>query len=240
MSPLMRRSVLCTLAIGVGCLTALRGAEIDGLIVVKHKLTRRKITLPSGPYDRGITVQVGGETADDPLTYERKHVVIYLEGDLGGAKSGQPAPIMEQKNRRFVPDLLVISAGTTVSFPNLDPIFHNVFSLSKPKSFDLGNYPAGHTRTVAFANSGVVLVNCHLHTNMTAAIVVTPNRWSAIADGEGHFALHGVPQGVHTIVAWHKAAGFFHQIVKTVDGQSAHVEFMIPLDEQGAGTLAQR
>ena len=91
--------------------------------------------------------------------------------------------------------------GSTVSFPNNDPVFHNVFSLSNSKSFDLGNYPKGHTRTVTFTKPGIVFVNCHLHPNMSAAILVSPNQWSTKADKAGHFKLQDVPPGKYTVVA---------------------------------------
>jgi hypothetical protein len=120
--------------------------------------------------------------------------------------------------------------GSTVSFPNLDPVFHNVFSLSKPKEFDLGNYPKGHTRTVVFQKPGVVFVNCHLHPNMSAAIVISPNRWGVKAGPDGKFTLAVVPPGSYTIVAWHKTAGFFRQRV-TIADKSIAVEFFIPLGE---------
>jgi len=83
-------------------------------------------------------------------------------------------PQVAQLDRRFSPDLLVISAGSTVSFPNMDPIFHNIFSLSKAKSFDLGSYDQGQNRKVMFPKAGIVDVYCHLHPNMEATIVVTP------------------------------------------------------------------
>ena len=220
-------------------LAAVSAADIEGTVVIKHKLTKRKVTLSTGPYDRGIAVGLGSEEPVNPLEYERKHVVVYLDGDVPGGKPSSVA-VMEQKNRRFAPDLLAIPAGAAVSFPNLDPIFHNVFSLSKPKSFDLGNYPAGHTRTVMFPTPGIVLVNCHLHTNMTAAIVVTPNRWNTIPSGDGHFTLGNVPPGKHTVVAWHKAAGLFRATVMVTAAQGAHVEFIIPLDENGNAALAQK
>ena len=89
---------------------------------------------------------------------------------------------MEQQNRRFAPDLVVIPAGSSVSFPNFDPIFHNVFSLSKAKSFDLGNYSKGQTRMVTFPKPGIVAVYCHLHPNMAGTIVVTPNQWGVRVD----------------------------------------------------------
>jgi plastocyanin len=216
--------------LGLLCLPALTAADIDGTITIKHKLTKRRVTAAAGAYDRGVGVELRTDAAEDPLIYERSHVVIYIDGPVA---SNPGSATLEQKNRRFVPDLVVIPAGSSIAFPNLDPIFHNVFSLSKPKSFDLGNYPQGHSRTVTFAEPGIVLVNCHLHTNMSAAIVVTPNQWCTRSDETGRFSLHGVPAGKHTIVAWHKAAGFFRQTVTLNDSHSTVVEFDIPLDENG-------
>ena len=158
-------------------------------------------------------------------------MVVYLEGDL--PQEIRPATAeMAQQNRRFSPDTLWIAAGSAVSFPNFDPIFHNVFSLSKPKEFDLGNYPKDHTRTVTFPKPGIVFVNCHLHPNMSAAIVISPNRWGTKASPDGAFTLAEVPAGIYTIVAWHKNAGFARQRV-TIGAQSVHVEFLIPLPALG-------
>jgi plastocyanin len=182
-------------------------------------------------------VKLASDEADDPLTFERMRVVIYLEGEL---RSEPITATMEQKNRKFIPDTVVIPAGSTVSFPNLDPIFHNVFSLSKPKTFDLGNYPKDHTRTVTFAKPGIVFVDCHLHPNMAGVIVVTPNKWSAKADATGRFQLRGVPPGSYRVVAWHRAAGFFRQTVKVTENRSSEVQFLIPLAENGAIAIAQR
>jgi len=137
---------------------------------------------------------------------------------------------LNQQDRRFSPDLVVIPAGSSVSFGNLDPIFHNVFSLSKAKSFDLGNYPKDQSRIVTFPKAGIVFVDCHLHPNMSAAIVVTPNRWSTKADASGHFVLSGLGPGTYTIVAWHRAAGFFRKTVRVTEGGVENVEFIIPLD----------
>jgi plastocyanin len=207
-----------------------RAADIDGTVVIKCKLTKRKVTASSGSYDRGVAVPLGSAEPDDPLAFERNHVVIYLEGDL---PSKPMTAVMEQKSRQFVPDLVVISAGSTISFPNLDPIFHNVFSLSKPKEFDLGNYPKDHTRTVVFPKPGIVFVNCHLHPNMTATVVVTPNQWNTKPDGSGKFTLPKVVPGTYTVVAWHKSAGFFRQKVTVSESRGATLQFLIPVDENG-------
>jgi plastocyanin len=178
-------------------------------------------------------VELGTDPVQDPLAYERSHVVVYLEG--ANLPSRVITATMEQKNRRFIPDLVVIPVGSTVSFPNLDEIFHNVFSLSKARSFDLGNYPMNKTKLVTFSKAGVVFVNCHLHPNMAAAIVVSPNQWSTKADGNGKFVLPQVPPGKYTIVAWHKTAGYFRQEITVTEKGKAGVEFLIPVDESAIG-----
>ena len=203
----------------------------------KQRLTRQRVTAASNLYDRGPAVELRSDPQDDPLAAERARVVIYLEGNF---PSKPITATMEQKERRFIPELLVIPVGSTVSFPNLDPIFHNVFSLSKAKSFDLGNYAKDHTRTVTFSKPGVEFVNCHLHSNMSAAIVVAPNQWCATADRAGNFILRDVPAGPYTIVAWHKAAGSFRQTVVVAPNRGASVTFFVPIDANGAETGVAR
>lgn len=218
-----RPVILCALNLA---LVTVQAAEIEGTVIIHRPLTKRKVTVAAGAYERGIAVSPGRTSERDALGFERSHVVIYLEGDLPSKPS---TTTMNQENKQFVPDLLAIPAGSTVSFPNLDPIFHNVFSLSKIKEFDLGNYPMNKTRMVTFAKPGIVFVNCHLHPNMTGAIVVSPNSFCVRAGEDGHFALSDVPGGTYTIVAWHKAAGFFRKTVTVADGPVAPVTFLIPV-----------
>ena len=142
---------------------------------------------------------------------------------------------MEQQNRRFSPDLVVIPAGSSVSFPNFDPIFHNVFSLSKAKSFDLGNYSKGQTRMVTFPKPGIVAVYCHLHPNMTGTIVVTPNQWGVRVDAAGQYTLANVPPGKYTVVAWHKTGGTFRKTIEVTASRDAVADFFVPLAELAAG-----
>lgn len=223
---MVEKLLFCALAVSVAGPTS--GGTIDGTIVVNRKLTKRRVTPAVGVYDRGTAVELAKDSAEDELAFERERVVIYLEGDLGVRPGVPVAGKMEQENRRFVPDTLWVAAGSAVSFPNLDPIFHNVFSLSRPKSFDLGNYPKDHTRTVVFPKPGIVFVNCHLHPNMSGVIVVTPNGWGAKADANGKFTIGDIPSGSYKIVAWHKTAGFFHQQVNVGD-KPVSVQFVIPL-----------
>jgi plastocyanin len=225
----MPKSAWILVLAGVVELAALRAADIEGNVVIKRKLTKRKVTPAAGFYDRGVAVDLRSDKGEDPLAFERSRVVVYLDGEL---PSKPLTATLEQKNRQFFPDTLVIPAGSTVSFPNLDPIFHNVFSLSKVKAFDLGNYSKDHPRSVTFSKPGIVFVNCHLHPNMTAAIVVSPNQWNTKADGAGRFVLPNVPPGNYTIVAWHKAGGTFRQNVKVTENGASEVRFIIPLDEE--------
>src|SRR5579864_6392516 len=179
-----RRALIATIVFPLTLACVVSGADVRGTITVERKLTPRNITPVAGLYQRGSAVALEPDSNQSALDYERSHVVVYLERDQRETSVTAP-PItaeMEQQNRRFSPDLVVVPAGSAVSFPNFDPIFHNVFSLSKPKSFDLGNYSKGQTRVVTFPKPGIVSVYCHLHPNMAGTIVVTPNQWAARVD----------------------------------------------------------
>lgn len=232
------------LLIAIVTLTASVWAQnITGTIVIKTKLTKRSVTPSISVYQRGPAVKLGKDPEEDPLAFERSRVVIYLEEpaaaqpDPAGTSPANPGPLMMQQasmqqiGRRFSPDLLVIPAGSTVSFPNLDPIFHNIFSLSKPRTFDLGSYNKGETRTVAFPKPGIVEVYCHLHPNMEATILVTPNRWYARSDSFGQYKIPDVPPGRYVVVAWHKSAGFLRKSVFVEAGRDSVVDFFVPVDK---------
>jgi plastocyanin len=211
---------------------AMSAADLNGTVVIEKKLTRRNVTATAPAYQRGAPVALGAihgsKPIEDPLAFERSHVVVYLEGKGPAAPERLTEQRIEQQDRQFLPDLLVAPVGSTVSFPNMDAIFHNVFSLSKPKAFDLGNYPKGQTRTVLFPAAGIVYVYCHLHPNMAASIVITPNQWSARVDEDGRFRLPDVPPGKYTAVAWHKTAGFFRQTVVVTENAAPPLRFVIP------------
>jgi plastocyanin len=208
--------------------STLLGETITGTILIKRKLTRRSVTAPVSVYQRGNTVQLESDRQTDPLDFERSHVVIWLENEKPAHASEAS---IEQMGRRFVPDLVVIPAGSSVAFPNIDPIFHNVFSLSPAKSFDLGNYPRGDSRSVQFTKTGIIHVGCHLHPNMSATIVVTPGGHFARSDAAGNFEIPDLAAGRYSVVAWHKTAGLFRQSVQVLPGSGAQISFFIPLAE---------
>lgn len=109
---------------------------------------------------------------------------------------------IDQKNEQFLPRMVVIPRGSTIAFPNQDRVFHNVFSLSKTKRFDLGLYRDGESRSVTFKRTGVVDVFCNIHPKMAARVMVVPNRFYALTDSQGRFSLADVPAGTYTAVAW--------------------------------------
>jgi plastocyanin len=107
-----------------------------------------------------------------------------------------------QKNKEFTPHLLVIPTGTSVDFPNLDPFFHNVFSLFNGRRFDLGLYEAGSHRSVSFDREGVSYIFCNIHTEMGAVVVSLRSPYYAVSSGDGSFIVHDVPPGRYRIQTW--------------------------------------
>ena len=165
-------------------------------------------------------------------------VVVFLEEvSKASAPDGRnvPAPVMRQDGLTFHPHLLTILRGTTVEFPNADPIFHNVFSLSRASSFDLGRYPQGSSRSVRFEKPGVVKVFCHIHSDMNAIILVLDNPFFARPGADGRYQIGAVPPGEYRVVAWHERAKPFRRSVRIDPGRDAVLDFAIPLKEPQDG-----
>lgn len=111
-------------------------------------------------------------------------------------------PTMAQKDVMFVPSVMAVAVGTSVSFPNLDPFFHNVFSFSSTRKFDLGRYPKGETETVTFDQPGLVKIFCEIHASMRAYVHVLETPYFAVADEEGKFTIADVAPGEYTLHCW--------------------------------------
>ena len=114
--------------------------------------------------------------------------------------------VLAQKNQAFSTRVLACVVGSTIDFPNQDPIFHNVFSVSSIRRFDLGKYPQGHSKQVRFLKTGVVPVFCDIHPNMACFIVVLPNRAFTQPAADGSFTLPDLPAGTYTVKVWHPDA----------------------------------
>jgi len=107
----------------------------------------------------------------------------------------------------FVPRVLAVSAGAAVEFRNPDGVYHNTFSISRSKRFDLGKLAPGASRSVTFDKPGIVNLYCDLHPNATGFVLVLPTAVFAHADASGTFALPALPQGTYTVTAWHPRFG---------------------------------
>jgi plastocyanin len=140
---------------------------------------------------------------------DRRRSVVYLETAPQGAFEVPPPrahAVLDQRNQTFVPYVLAVMAGTTVDFPNSDRTYHNVFSLSKTRRFDLGRYPRGESRSVRFDEPGVVRVFCEIHSHMNAFILVFAHRYFATAEADGRYRIDGVPPGTYTVAVWNDGA----------------------------------
>ena len=166
-------------------------ADKSNVAFTDTKPARSKLE-PAKPKKAGLGTIVGKVTGV-------ANAVIYVE-DL--QEVGKGSASMKQEGRQFVPNLLVVQKGTNVSFPNLDAIFHNVFSVTPDHSFDLGSYQKGESKSVTMAKSGVVSVYCNMHPEMVGHVLVVPNGFYVRTGNDGFFKLQNVPAGRRRIVAW--------------------------------------
>lgn len=155
--------------------------------------------------------------------------VVYLEAAPRGAFEAQEAghAVMDQRNETFVPHLLAITTGTAVDFPNSDRFYHNVFSLSKTKRFDLGRYAAGESKRVVFDKPGIVRVFCEIHSHMNAYILVFNHPYFAVSDEEGRYHIDNVPPGTYNVVAWYEGTSAEPRPATVPDGGAAELDFTI-------------
>ena len=157
-------------------------------------------------------------------TVDWRRSVVYLESapSLAFPDTEPQRATMDQRNETFVPHVLAITVGSTVDFPNSDHTYHNVFSISKVRSFDLGHYAAGRSKSVRFDKPGIVRVFCEIHSHMSAFILVFSHRYFAVTDADGRYQITRVPAGRYTLNAWNEGAvRESRQIVVSGEGGSA-------------------
>jgi plastocyanin len=132
--------------------------------------------------------------------------VVYIDQPISEITPGAPAlaAVTTQKNANFEPHVLPIAVGTTVRWPNDDDIYHNVFSMSDTKEFDLGYYKKDKTPELVFDKTGRVDVFCAIHSKMHCIILVLPNSYFAAADVHGRYQIRDLPPGTYRVRAWHE------------------------------------
>jgi plastocyanin len=174
----------------------------------------------------------------------RKHsdysgVVVWLEPLSDAASPARSIHAeMIQKDKTFSPHVLAITVGTTVDFPNYDPIFHNAFSNYNGQIFDIGLYPPGTSRSIPFRRPGVVRVFCNIHPSMSAVIVVLKTRYFAVSDRSGAFQIAGVPPGSYRLGVFHERATelTLAALGRTVEISEPHAQ-LPPLSVSESGYL---
>jgi len=150
-------------------------------------------------------ITIGGKPTADAVVSVEGLVQGNLKSQISDLKSIRA--MMDQRDMKFLPRVLPVVVGTTVDFPNNDKTFHNVFSTSEAKKFDLGLYPSGKSRSVDFDKPGVVKILCNVHPDMEAFVVVKGHPYYATTDARGNYRLNGVPLGKYRLEVWHPDFG---------------------------------
>jgi plastocyanin len=192
---------------------------------IHGRVTFPDVSTPTGA--RPGVSDLGGSSPHDMV--DRRKSVVYLDAVARQAFDDLPAGRvrMDQRNEQFVPRLLAITVGTIVDFPNSDIKFHNVFSLSKTRPFDLGRYAPGRTGGVRFDRPGLVRVFCDIHSHMSANILVFSHRFFALTDDLGRYAIPNVPPGSYTVMVWSELGSAEPQHVTVAEGAVNEVDFQV-------------
>lgn len=225
----MPRSLVAA-ALAVGFVTLPRAQTSDTGTIVGHVTLKRRIggaALPSTAYPtRAI-----GPRATHPIP-EIRNVVVYLKDPAFRGALPIHRVEMQQEHETFVPHVVAVTRGSTVDFPNEDPIYHNVFSLSSTATFNLGRYPTGQSRHQTMMRAGIVKVYCQIHSHMSATILVFDHPYFTIPALDGTFELTGLPAGTFTLVGWHERVGERTATVHTDRGEVTTVDLSLPVESE--------
>ncbi len=193
-----------------------------------HRVLALVISLASVAHAGGRVVGKVTVTEADGRPASSADVIVYVTGyDEPGDPNAAPVKIA-QKDRKFQPDLVAITVGESVSFPNSDGFLHNVFSQSAARPFDLGSFRKGDMKSKDFPSPGVVDVYCNIHPEMAATILVLPNRRHVRTAPDGSFTLEGVRPGTWNVFAYTRRATKPASAKVTVtEGQDATVNLAL-------------
>ena len=194
---------------------AIAQATIEGKVELPQPSA---VQLTTQRYQNSAEAQTG--PPDPPMA------VVYLEGNFASVASSSHPAEMAQKNINFAPNLLPIRVGTTVTFPNLDDTYHNVFSYSKTKRFDLGRYRKDEKpESVLFDKPGVVTLHCEVHGTMRGTILVLDTPFFQKTNLNGGYRLRDLPAGHYVCKAWLSENDIRSREVDLKPGVTLHVDF---------------
>jgi plastocyanin len=193
---------------------------------IRGRLDIRKL---ARPVERRPDVSAPGAAGPRDLPDLRRGVVYLETAPRAAFDERDPGrAVMDQRNERFVPHVLAVMVGTIVDFPNSDLTYHNVFSLSRAKKFDLGRYAAGKSKAVVMDRPGVVRVFCDIHSHMSAFILVFNHPFFSVTDADGRFELPGLPAGSYNLVGWYEGDARVSRQVAVPGSGWADVELVVP------------
>ncbi len=162
-------------------------------------------------------------------TSESAPVVLYVTGFSDEAE--KTAARITQRDKKFVPDVMPVTVGQTVDFANEDTIWHNVFSISKARAFDLGMTKKPDTKAITFTKTGVIDVYCNIHPEMVGTVLVLPNRAFAVADKDGRYRIQNIPPGEYKMFAWSRRSDVQSKPVSVTAGEPLKVDWEIAQDK---------
>jgi plastocyanin len=223
---LLHISAFCLALAALPAGQALETGRIAGRIRLTTRVPGKP--LPSAAYPRR---SVGDQNA--PVQPEIRNVVVYLNDAPHSGSLATSRVELRQEHETFIPHTVAITRGSTVDFPNGDPFFHNVFSLSRAANFNLGRYARGVTRAREFTKPGTVKVYCDIHSHMSATILVFDHPYFTIPEIDGSFQLPQVPVGVYTVVGWHERVGERSARVQVEAGKATTIELTVPVAVEG-------
>jgi plastocyanin len=183
------------------------------------------VALPAATVTGRVSLRDSRERARRSLS-DYSGVVVWLERPGSAPQLSTQRVKMLQRDKTFEPHVLAITVGTTVDFPNLDPIFHNAFSAYDGQLFDIGLYPPGKSRSIRFTRPGFVRVFCNIHSTMSAVIAVMDTTLFAVTRQDGRFEIDGVPQGAYELRLFHERAtdATLAELRRTVNVQQERIE----------------
>lgn len=184
-----------------------RYLRVLGLALLAALTLASQDTVRAAFQNTGMTVTGNVTLVNAAPSADKSDTVVWLSptADNPQERSGGTRRFrILQQGKRFQPHLQVVPVGSTVDFPNLDPILHNVFSLFDGKRFDLGLYESGASRGVNFTRTGVCYVFCNIHPEMSAVVVVVDTPYYAASNAAGAISIADVPPGRYALSVWHE------------------------------------
>jgi plastocyanin len=193
---------------------------------IRGRLDIRRLAKPA---ERRPDVATPGAAGPRDVSDLRRGVVYLETAPRAAFDEREPGrAVMDQRNERFVPHVLAVMVGTVVDFPNSDVTYHNVFSLSRAKRFDLGRYAAGKSKGVRMDRPGVVRVFCDIHSHMSAFVLVFNHPFFDVTDDDGRFELPALPAGTYTLVGWYEGEARIARPVQVPVSGWAEIDLVVP------------